>query len=179
MRRQRSTSYESRSEYVYEVLTLLYPPQFRHEYGEEMVRAFGDLCRDRHGYWAFVSLWLWALADLFKGVFIERSRISGLSTSLRLGGILALIGGGMMMFSTLPLLLSITGWLRNDFTEAISAPASVMNTVGRLAIFGLMVGLYLHLRPRLSNRWHHAAFSALEAAPIGSIAATRRWGTGC
>lgn len=169
MRRHSGTRYGTRSEYVYEALTLLYPAQFRREYGEEMVRAFGDLCRDRRNYRALASLWLWALADLFRGVFIERGRMSELSMPLRLGGLFALVGGGVMMISALPQLLWTTGWLRSDFTQAAAVPAGVMDSIGRLVLFGLVVGLYLHLRPRLSNRWNRAAVCAVALGAFGVL----------
>ena len=68
----------SRSERVYRVLLLAYPSGFRRDYGAEMVRAFGDLCREakrRGGASGLVMVWVRAVPDLAFSAFAERSRM--------------------------------------------------------------------------------------------------------
>jgi len=67
----------SRSERVYRALLLAYPREFRRDCGDEMVQAFGDLCREekrRGGASGLASVWVRTLADLAATAFVERSR---------------------------------------------------------------------------------------------------------
>lgn len=66
----------SRSERVYEVLLLAYPKEFRRDYGVEMVKAFGDLCREerRGGASGLAMVWVRAVPDLAFTALVERSR---------------------------------------------------------------------------------------------------------
>jgi len=67
----------SRSELVYRALLLAYPREFRRDCGDEMVQAFGDLCREekrRGGASGLVGVWVRTLPDLAATAFADRSR---------------------------------------------------------------------------------------------------------
>lgn len=67
----------SRSERVYRVLLLAYPREFRRDYGLQMVRAFGDLCREERrngGRVGLMRLWVRVGLDLASSVLVERIR---------------------------------------------------------------------------------------------------------
>jgi len=67
----------SRAERAYGILLLAYPREFRRRYRGEMVRAFGDLCREakrRGGASGLVMLWVCTMPDLASTAFAERSR---------------------------------------------------------------------------------------------------------
>src|ERR1044071_46693 len=68
------------SEQVYALLLVLYPADYRQEYGRHMLQVFRDICRDsyrRNGAWGVFELWLSALLDLFVTV-IEQHRQEGI-----------------------------------------------------------------------------------------------------
>jgi serine/threonine protein kinase len=55
------------SDRLYRTLLIVYPAQYRREYGPLMAQVFRDLCRDvgrRGGAWGFFVLWIRTLADL-------------------------------------------------------------------------------------------------------------------
>lgn len=52
------------SEKVFRLLLHLYPPRFRHEYGNEALQLFRDRSRDETGVWPSVRLWFDLLTDL-------------------------------------------------------------------------------------------------------------------
>jgi hypothetical protein len=63
------------SERVYRALMRLYPEEVRRRYAEEMVRYFGDLCREEwhsRGAKGMVLLWARTLPDLLFSVLKER-----------------------------------------------------------------------------------------------------------
>ena len=67
----------SLSERVYQLLLLAYPREFRRDYGAEMVRVFGDLCREekrRDGASGLVMVWVRTVPDLVLTAFTERIR---------------------------------------------------------------------------------------------------------
>lgn len=57
---------------VYGTLLRLYPPEFRQRYGEEMLQAFRDLCRDNAN--GLARFWLAALADVLTNALAERAK---------------------------------------------------------------------------------------------------------
>ncbi|HEY1272677.1 MAG TPA: S41 family peptidase, partial [Terriglobales bacterium] len=52
------------SEKAFRLLLHLYPPRFRHEYGDEALQLFRDRARDETGVWLSIRLWLDLIADL-------------------------------------------------------------------------------------------------------------------
>ncbi len=64
------------SERVFEMLLMLYPKEFRSEYGPQMAQAFRDLCREelgRGGAPGPIELWVRTLLDLAVTAQVQRS----------------------------------------------------------------------------------------------------------
>ncbi len=89
---------------VYRALTRAYSEDLREKYGEEMVRCFGDLCRDElrsRGPKGLAAVWARALPDLVFTALKERNNMLARNAYLpvhptvaaRLGGVSALVGG--------------------------------------------------------------------------------------
>jgi hypothetical protein len=78
------------SEKVFRLLLHLYPPRFRHEYGDEALHLFRDRSRDETGAWPSVRLCLDLLADLVISLPREyrytRPEVAGASVKARLDG---------------------------------------------------------------------------------------------
>ena len=92
------------SERIYRALIRLYPEEVRRRYAEEMVRYFGDLCREEwhsRGAKGMVLLWARTLPDLLFSVLKERGTnfLRGAylpvapGTAARWGALSALLGG--------------------------------------------------------------------------------------
>ena len=86
------------SEKVFRLLLHLYPPSFRHEYGDEALQLFRDRARDETGAWPTLRLWLDLLADLVTSLAREchpqareyghmRPEAAGTSVNARLNGV--------------------------------------------------------------------------------------------
>jgi hypothetical protein len=66
------------SERGYRVLLVLYPADFRQQYGQHMTQVFRDVCRDTYrqgGAEALMSWWAAVLFDLLKTVILERRKL--------------------------------------------------------------------------------------------------------
>jgi hypothetical protein len=86
---------------LYSALLLVYPASFRRAYGDEMARAFGDLCRDAWragGARSVFALWPGALHDLALAASAEH--VGGL-TMLRLTMILSLAAPALFVLVNL------------------------------------------------------------------------------
>lgn len=94
----------SLNERVYRALTSVYPEELRHRYGEEMVRYFGDLCREElrsRGWEGLAALWVRTLVELVFTALKERSTMLARNAYLpvrptvvaKWGALLALAGG--------------------------------------------------------------------------------------
>lgn len=68
----------SSAERFYRVLLWLYPAQFRHAYGREMVHTFRDCYREGwgQGNWSIARLWGFVLSDLVTSACIEHWKAS-------------------------------------------------------------------------------------------------------
>jgi hypothetical protein len=98
------TSLISLSERVYRVLLLLYPAEYRREYGALMAQVFRDVCRDanrQRGAMGIVLWWCTTLLDLTLTA-LEQWRKAGIQLntvslfSRRISGVL-LIAGGLLI----------------------------------------------------------------------------------
>ncbi len=69
MKRQKLNTWAAK---VYATLLRLYPKAFRETYGEPMLQAFRDQCRDAARNGGLGRLWLAALVDLLKNACAER-----------------------------------------------------------------------------------------------------------
>lgn len=85
--------------WIYRALLVLYPSDYRREYGPHMLQVFGDCLRDAHtqgGAYEVMHLWTFTLFDLFKTALEERSRQRirlTKRTFVRLSGLAAMLGG--------------------------------------------------------------------------------------
>jgi hypothetical protein len=135
---------------LYRSLLLVYPASFRRAYGDEMARAFRDLCRDAwqaSGAGGVLALWPGALRDLALAASAEH--VGGL-TMLRLTLILSLAAPALLALDNLGYLLWAT---------TLGEPPAYMIDV---AIYGFIGWLSL----------------AVVAWLLGSFVAARqgRWG---
>ncbi len=67
---------EKISVFIYRVLLVFYPADFRRVYGSQMVQLFWDSCREAQqhaGMRGLISLWLSTLYDVASSVIVERS----------------------------------------------------------------------------------------------------------
>ena len=86
---------------IYRSLLVLYPSEYRREYGPHMLQLFADCYRDAYtsaGTMGVVHLWLFTLIDLVKTVLEERSRQRISLTKqlfVRLSGLAAMLGGAL------------------------------------------------------------------------------------
>jgi hypothetical protein len=63
------------SERLYRVLLVVYPEEFRNEYGAQLEQTFGDLCREkveRGGFAGLARLWVRTLLDLASTAAVQR-----------------------------------------------------------------------------------------------------------
>lgn len=84
------------SERLYRALLVAYPKEFRRQYSEQLVQAFGDLYREefeKRGRMGVLVLWLHTLSDLAVSVFSERSGFLMSTSLIRLGGAAFVLGG--------------------------------------------------------------------------------------
>ncbi len=87
------------SERAYTALLILYPVDFRQEYGTHMVQVFRDLCRDAYrqgGFWGLANWWATTLFDLVKSVIVEHRKEDfsmSRETYIRWTGWLCILGG--------------------------------------------------------------------------------------
>ncbi len=120
---------------LYRVLLLAFPASFRRAYGDEMARAFSDLCRDawRTGSAGGVlALWPGALRDLLLAASAEH--VGGL-TMLRLTVILSLAAPALLVLENLLYLV----WAPITATSTGEPPALMTD----VAIFSFFAWLGL------------------------------------
>ena len=123
------------SERVYKVLLTAYPKDFRREYGSEMVRVFGDLCREerrRTGVLGLAVLWVRTVLDLLWTATAERTRttpgatlvipVVGSPRMIRWGGVAA-IGGAILSFVATVLTILSVAFLREPIFNSPEAHA--------------------------------------------------------
>lgn len=132
----------SLSERLYQALLVAYPREFRRQYSEQLVQAFGDLYREElefRGRRGLLLLWLRTIGDLVLGVFSARSGILVPSFSLIRTGGLAVLVGGILHFISWYLFFS------NPSTRALPSGQPLMDRLvllpGPLALLLIAVGL--------------------------------------
>lgn len=111
---------------LYHALLLAYPASFRRAYGDEMARAFGDLCRDAWragGPGRVLALWPGALRDLLLAASAEQ--VGGL-TMLRVTLLLSLAAPALFALDNLAFL---------GYATLLGAPPASMTDV---AIYGFI-----------------------------------------
>jgi hypothetical protein len=146
------------SERAYRALLVLYPAEFRDEYGKHMAQVFRDSCRDvyRHGgAEALLQWWLAALLDLVLTVISERRKVNltmSQSKFIHWSGWFCIFGGIFFAASSLSQLLQSPG-MRSDSLYRLSllafVPGMTFIALGLLGIF-LRYKAQLHLFGTLS-----------------------------
>jgi hypothetical protein len=134
---------------LYRALLLAFPAPFRRAYGDEMTRAFRDLCRDAWrtgGAKGVLALWPGALRDLLHAASSEH--VGGL-TMLRLTLILTLAAPALFLLDNLAFL---------GYATLIGEPPAYMIDVAiygfigwlGLAVVAWLVGAFVTAR---QGRW--------------------------
>jgi hypothetical protein len=142
------------SERVYWALIRLYPEEMRRRYAEEMVRYFGDLCREEwhsRGAKGMVLLWARTLPDLVFSVLKERGTMFTRSaylpvapgTAARWGALSALLGGSLgvalILANTLAIFVQLY-WLSGGwFTLPVGIFATLLSVLGTFGLYGTLV----------------------------------------
>lgn len=110
MNQTMQTKWIALSEQIYGSLLILYPAEFRREYGQHMAQVFRDVCRDCYHHQGAAGLTFWwcrTLLDLTLTVIEEHRKVRfgmSKSTFIQLTGILLVVGGalsGIAAFSQL------------------------------------------------------------------------------
>jgi len=134
---------------LYRALLLLFPASFRRAYGDEMARAFRDLCRDAwrtSGAGGVLALWPGALGDLLLAASAEH--VGGL-TMLRLTLVLSLAAPALFALDNLVYL--IWAVLLGDPPDFMTDVA-IYGFIGwlGLAVVAWLVGAFVAAR---QGRW--------------------------
>ena len=157
------------AERIYRLLLRAYPPEFRAEYGREMVLLFRDQCRESNvrtfGFWAAV---IWDLARSAPALRAEAWCMRGRESTRTLGVI-------MKLAAMLTLLVGVLG-IMNAMVEW---GAALTGTIGGMHALALVLGVFASalllgagaaiLRP--TQRGRQAARLALLASLVMIVAA--------
>ncbi len=105
MNRMTPSPWVTRSASVYRALLILYPADYRREYGTLMVQVFRDVARDKYGRRGLIGMALWwcsTLLDLTLTVIEQRKGRFGMSKSTfkQLSGMLLMVGGVFWMLAS-------------------------------------------------------------------------------
>jgi len=153
---------DSGSERVYRALMRVYPEEVRRRYEEEMVRYFGDLCREERmsrGRIGVALLWARTLPELLftaleeRGTLLQRNAYLpfGPMTVARWGALCALLGGSLgvayhlINYSLLGALNFLTGdFFGSDpftrfFTLSLFLCALSLSSLGLFGLYGAVV----------------------------------------
>jgi hypothetical protein len=152
----------SSSERVYRALMCAYPQEVRRRYKEEMVRYFGDLCREEWrsgGPKALVLLWARTLPDLLftalkeRGAMLPRNAYLPVEPGIvaRWGALCALVGGSLgvahhlISYFLFRALRSLMGEFYGDdpftrfFTLSLLLCALSLSSLGLFGLYGAVV----------------------------------------
>lgn len=156
------------SECIYRALLMLYPANYRREYGRLMLQIFRDVSRGRYHRQGMIGVVLWwgkTLLDLIVTV-IEQRRKAGIQMSVlsqflrRFSGVLLIAGGLLLCFGSLAELQPGWNYPLRDIYQIFGfalVPAMVLislgtiglllkyqvkvGSVGKLALFGAACGV--------------------------------------
>ncbi|CAA9394667.1 MAG: hypothetical protein AVDCRST_MAG01-01-696 [uncultured Rubrobacteraceae bacterium] len=176
------------SERVYRALMRAYPEEVRRRYAGEMVRYFGDLCREERlsrGAKGVTLLWARTLPDLLFTALQERGALfrrnaylpAAPGTVARWGALCALLGGIMgltlqligSLLGALSILTGVysygTGPLMQLFTLSMLLGALSLSSLGLFGLYGAVVARSGAARPG----------PLAGAGAISSVAAAFLW----
>jgi hypothetical protein len=145
------------AERIYRLLLRAYPPDFRAEYGEEMVQVFRDQCRESEvrslRFWANV---IWDLARSAPALHVENTR--HVEVTMKPAAILTLLFGALYM-------LNVGVEWGAASTQAISGTHSLSIALGAFASALLLGGaVAILLQNRQAARLSLLASLALVVA---------------
>ena len=175
----RATSF---SEKLYRALLVAYPREFRRQYSEQLVQAFGDLCREergRHGRKGLLLLWVRTLGDLMISVFSARSGLPVFSFGgVRVGGLIIVLGG-VLQFVAWTLFfrdirwrpLSTTQLQFDDLVFSFSPGATAFPLSPGATAFPLLATGLLVLGVALARRTARRAVWVRRLAFVGGVLA--------
>jgi len=157
------------AERIYRLLLRAYPPDFRAEYGREMVLLFRDQCRESDvrtvGFWAAV---IWDVARSAPALRAEAWRTPGCENTRTIGGI-------MKLAAMLTVLVGVFGILN----AMVEWGAALTGPIGGMHALALVLGVFASalllaagaaiLRP--TQRGRQAAPLALLASLVLIVAA--------
>lgn len=158
---------------VYATLLIVYPAEFRRDYGRHMLQVFRDLSRDTYrerGAWGLTIWWAVALFDLLRAALAEHRKVSFTMSNFNLSrwaGWLCLFGGIFFAASSLSQL-------------QVGSQYSFFGMY-QLAIYALVPGMALitlglsGMFARLNDTLNLFGRLALLAAIIGAAGATLGW----
>lgn len=136
---------------VYEALLLVYPREFRREYGRQLAQVFEDLCREElRKRWTIglVGLWARTLLDLIATALVERGKTNG-RVLLEFGGRVANLKGLIVANATLAMVA--TFWSLPGPGYALGGLLS--DQQGSLGPLALAVVLSTHFVYPLAGIW--------------------------
>lgn len=163
----RASQLLSLSERVYCALLVLYPADFRREYGQHMTQVFRDVCRDvygRGGRQELMNWWVAALFDLVKTVITERRKVSfsmSQAKFIQWSGWLCIFGGIFFAAGSL-------GQLQPSSGSAL--PLSLYALVPGMALVMLgMIGIFLRYKSKMELFGKLSLLTALIGAGVTAI----------
>lgn len=154
------------SQRVYEAVLVMYPKEFRREYGPHMVQVFGDVSREerrRGGILGLLRFWLRTILDLARTAFVERSRAMRWKFLVPLALILGLL---------IALVDSSPGWDDTGVTAAtVFVCCGLLGAVhpARPWLWALAVGVWIPTLGVIQD-WNYASLLALAFALSGAYA---------
>lgn len=141
----------SASERVYQAFLVVYPAQFRREYGSHMVQLFRDLCRDaqhQRGLIGLAVVWVRTLPDVLVSLLREWTTTMQEKASVRMAASMALlvIPVTFVLVNVWQYELGL-GLLFNPY-DLVYGRSDVLDMVlDVLIIFGPVVAIALNLLP--------------------------------
>ncbi len=171
------------SERLYRSLLVAYPEEFRRQYSEQLVQAFGDLRREeleQRGRIGLLVLWLRTLSDLLMSVLLERSVFPVSSLSLvRLGGSALVLGGVVQLVSWWLFFAGVrfVGWSPGEFWANVFSflphgPVVIDFATGLLAAGLVALGVSLIWEATRVTRWAKALTAAGISLAVLSVIAS-------
>lgn len=159
------------SERVYRALLILYPADFRQDYGQYMAQVFRDVCRDVYrcgGASELLKWWAATLFDLVQTVIEERRKVSFMMSQTKFiqwSGWLFIFGGIFFAAGSVSQLQSNSG-IRFDGVYQLSLYALVPAMA--LIMLGLL-GILLRYKANMVLFGKLALLTAIVGAGVTSI----------
>ncbi len=134
------------SERLYRILLVLYPERFRRDFGDEMARSFRSLCKEelgRYGRIGLLRLWIYTFLELFATAVKERGHALDMTKLSRLGGLMAVAGGGLFVVHgvSMPLYGRLFWSTGSSLQAAFFDILQLAMQAGSLLLVGGLIGL--------------------------------------